>query len=78
MFFALQKLIKSRDVNWLVANSFQPKLPINQFSDDYRQLTDSELSIGLGLFGSGSGSEFEKLSGFNRTERRSKIDIFSE
>ena len=78
MFFALQKLIKSRDVNWLVANSFQPKLPINQFSDDYRQLTDSELSIGLGLFGSGSSSKFEKLSGFNRTERRSKIEIFSE
>ena len=36
----------------------------------------TELSIGLRLFG--SGSDFENLSGFNRTGRRSKLEIFGE
>ena len=34
----------------------------------------AELSIGLGLFG--TGSDLEKLSGFNRTGRQSTIEIF--
>ena len=40
-------------------------------------LAMAELSIGLGLFEPGSGLDFEKLSGFNRAGRRSKIEIFS-
>ena len=35
-------------------------------------LPDVELSIGIGLFG--SGLDFEKLSGFNRAGRQSKIE----
>ena len=41
-------------------------------------LVSAELSSKLGLFGSGSGLGFEKLSGFNRVGRRSKIEIDSE
>ena len=63
---------------WIHYHRVTPTGKLNFYQKEFGLATQSCQS-GSGLWvrsGSGSGLDFKKLSGFNRTERRSKIENF--